>query len=255
MPRLALSLLLPALVALPASAGDARIDLPRGGWRNSLGEAVQYSQPVSYPAVQVSVPPGQSKAGIISGHVAKAPKPGAKPATLIVNGIAMPQRIEADGSFSRPYVFGAGGNSVELRAPDGSVRRVQFHEGQAARGLSRLKVVLSWDSDATDLDLHVLTPDGGHVFYGNRVLENGAALDVDVTSGYGPEIVSMPAPLPGAYLVFVNYYGAGAHDRELTTARVSVVSNENTPAEKQQTFSVPLRNPGELIQIGTFNWP
>jgi uncharacterized protein YfaP (DUF2135 family) len=36
---------------------------------------------------------------------------------------------------------------------------------------------------------------------------------------------------------------------------VTVISQEITPSVKKQTFSVPLRNAGELIQIGTFYYP
>ncbi|MGK7630888.1 YfaP family protein, partial [Salmonella enterica] len=64
-------------------------------------------------------------------------------------------------------------------------------------------------SDNTDLDLHLVTPDGDHVWYGNRSLANGATLDVDVTTGYGPEIIATPTPQKGPYLVYVNYFGGG----------------------------------------------
>lgn len=245
------ALLLPPL---PALAGDITLEAPLGGWRNSQGKNVEYTQPVSYPAVVVSHRPEQPAAGRISGAITAAPKSN-RPATLIVNGIALPQRIDDDGRFSRPYSFGAGSNSVEIRSPDGRRRQVQFVETDRGRSASGLKVILSWDSDATDLDLHILTPDGGHVFYGDRVLSNGAALDVDVTTGYGPEIVSMSAPLPGTYLVYVNYYGDGDEARELTVAQVAVVTHENTPAEKQQVFRVPLRKPGELTLVSSFVLP
>ncbi|WP_374705015.1 YfaP family protein, partial [Escherichia coli] len=56
---------------------------------------------------------------------------------------------------------------------------------------ARLRLVLSWDTDNTDLDLHVVTPDGEHAWYGNTVLKNSGALDMDVTTGYGPEIFAM----------------------------------------------------------------
>ncbi|NTV93974.1 MAG: DUF2135 domain-containing protein [Thiobacillus sp.] len=249
------TILLSLLFSATASAADVEITAPIGGWRNSEGQNVRYSQPVNYPAVVVSVPEGQSRAGLIAGRIAQAKKPGRAPATLIVNGVALPQRIESDGSFSRPYSFGRGSNSVELRAPGGASRRVQFHESYGGRAQSRLRVVLAWDTDGTDLDLHVVTPDGGHAFYGNRVLDNGGALDVDVTTGYGPEIFSMPAPLPGAYLVYVNYYGRGDGEGEITVANVTVISQENTPGEKKQFFTVPLRNAGELILIGEFHYP
>lgn len=243
-----------ALVANPLHAQDVAFDAPTGGWRNSQGERVLYSQPVSYPAVAVSVPQGQSRAGLIAGRVKNVPKDG-QPATLVVNGTAMPQRVDADGRFSRPYSFGPGSNSLEVRTPAGESRRAQFYEAQSSQAPARLRVVLSWDTDATDLDLHVLTPDGGHAFYGDRVLENGGALDVDVTTGYGPEIFSMPAPRMGIYHIYVNYYGSGENQDDLTIAQVSITTNESTPDEKRQVFRVPMRKAGELTLIRSFNYP
>lgn len=67
----------------------------------------------------------------------------------------------------------------------------------------------------------MVTPDGGHSYYGNRVLNNGGALDVDVTTGYGPEIFSSPSPQNGTYLVYLNYYG-GESDKVMTTATLTI---------------------------------
>lgn len=177
---------------------------------------------------------------------------GSSVGTLIVNGVAMPQRIEADGTFSRPYAFGAGSNSVEVRSARGDAKRVQFYDSYAGKQRPRLRVVLSWDTDGTDLDLHVISPDGQHAWYGNRVVENGGALDVDVTTGYGPEIYSNPAPVPGTYLVYVNYYGSGNDSSAITTATVSIITDENTPSERQQTFVVPMRKAGDLTLLRSF---
>ena len=74
---------------------------------------------------------------------------------------------------------------------------MQFYAAYAEKTQPKIRIVLSWNTDNTDLDLHVLTPDGEHCFYGNRVLNNGGALDVDVTTGYGPEIFATPTPLEG----------------------------------------------------------
>ena len=117
----------------------------------------------------------------------------------------------------------------------------------------KLRVVLSWDSDNTDLDLHVVTPDGGHSYYGNRVLKNGGALDVDVTTGYGPEIFSAPSPQNGTYLVYLNYYG-GESDKVMTTATLTVISNEDRANEKKQSFRVPMRAAGELTLVKSFHY-
>jgi uncharacterized protein YfaP (DUF2135 family) len=87
------------------------------------------------------------------------------------------------------------------------------------------------------------------------VAPNGAALDVDVTTGYGPEIYASPAPPAGIHHVYVNYYGAGRERGQLTTAQIAVVQDEGTPREKQQVFRVPLRKPGELTHVHSFRMP
>ncbi|MGO4326581.1 YfaP family protein [Cupriavidus sp. 2TAF22] len=274
-PNFALArLILPALLLAGAAHADDAIEFttPRNGWRNSAGDTANYTQEVHYPAVSVSTPAGQAASAMIAGRIRSAPKAqpgggaeGAAPAargrgrrgdgsvaTLVINGVAMPQRVEEDGRFSRPYAFSAGSNSVEMRSAQGASKRVQFYDGYQGRTRPRLRVVLSWDSDATDLDLHVVAPDGQHTFYANRVAGNGGALDVDVTTGYGPEIYSIAAPPPGTYLVYVNYYGSGAGPEAITVAQVAVITDENTPSEKQQVFRVPMRKPGELTLIKSF---
>lgn len=71
--------------------------------------------------------------------------------------------------------------------------------------------------------------------------------------GYGPEIFSTPTPVRGPWLVYVNYYG-GKVNQLLTTASISIITNEGSPNEKQETFTVPMRNPGELTLVKRFNY-
>lgn len=240
-----------ALAATVAPAATVELDAPSGGWRNSQGEKTAFRQNVNYPASSVNLPEGTPAGSLIRGHIRDHRK-GA-PATLVVNGVAMPLRVEEGGQFARPFAFGRGSNSVEVRSDGARVRR-QFFENDQNRVQSRIRVVLSWDTDMTDLDLHVVTPDGEHCFYANRALSNGGALDVDVTTGYGPEIFATPAPLPGNYLVYVNYYGSG-RDEGMTVARVAIITNENTPDEKRDVMDVPLRKPGELTLVRRFSYP
>lgn len=236
-----------------------RLDTPRGGWRSGSGEGANFSQPANYPAVAVSTPGDQADSARIRGRILNAePK---NPALLVVNGVPMPLRIEDDGSFDRPYLFPAGSNSIDVRDADRSTRRrVQFVSDGKGQTPARLRVLLAWDSDNTDLDLHVVSPDGAHVFYGERVATNGGALDVDVTTGFGPEIYATPTPLPGSYLVYVNYYG-GYQDEgsdgsgALTTASITIISQEGTINERQHSVQVPLRAAGELTLVKQFSYP
>ena len=261
-------LLLCAFNVLPVAmaADSVKLDTPVGGWRSGApeGEGESFRQTVNYPASSVNTPVGQAKTARISGEIKATPKSN-EPGRLIVNGVSMPLKIDESGRFDRPFSFPNGSNSVEVRSPDGRHRhRTQFLNTRGGATPAKLRVLLAWDSDGTDLDLHLVTPDGAHIWYGNRVAPNGAALDVDVTTGYGPEIFAMPAPIKGQYLVYVNYYGGGYRGDEeggddavqpLTTAQVTVITEEGTPSEKMETFLIPMRAVGELTLVKSFSYP
>jgi uncharacterized protein YfaP (DUF2135 family) len=254
-----------AMALLPVLADSIRFETPLGGWRPAPEEGANYTQSVHYPAASVNLDAHQSRAAMVRGQIDAAPKPAKKakrsnadeaatpnaPGRLTINGASMPLAIDESGGFGRPYAFGSGSNGVEVSAA-GARKRVQFYQTNGTRAQAKLRVILSWDSNGTDLDLHVVSPTGNHTWYGNRVSPDGGALDVDVTTGYGPEIYSNPSPEHGTYLVYVNYYGSGENRDALTVADVTVVSNENTPAEKKQFFRAPMRKAGELTLISSF---
>lgn len=244
------------LLVAAGFCGNIEIETPEAGWRNSAKEKLKFTQQVQYPASAVNTQENQSRSALIRGKVARAGKKEspAEPYLLIVNGVAMPLAIAGD-SFSRPYLFGVGSNSVEIRGPDKTERsRLQFYEANTSMLQPKLSILLAWDTDQTDLDLHVVSPDGKHCWYGERVMDNGGALDVDVTTGYGPEIFATPNPLKGTYLVYVNYFGSGPRN-DLTVAQVTVITHQNTADEKKETLVVPMRKPGELTLVHSFVVP
>jgi uncharacterized protein YfaP (DUF2135 family) len=241
------------------------LDTPAGGWRASTEPRRDFMQEVHYPASNVNVN-GRNANALIQGRITQAPKSSAPakgdaaraPARLVVDGIALPLLVNDDGSYARPWSFGSGSHGVEVRAPSATsgsaVKRTQFVEAAARTGV-KLRLVLSWDSDGTDLDLHVVSPDGQHVFYGSRVAANGGALDVDVTTGYGPEIFASPTPPAGIWHVYVNYYGAGEQCDVITVAQLAIITDEGTPRERQQVMRVPMRKAGELTRVRSFVMP
>ena len=250
-----MSLLLAVLLLTSPVPGEppapAAITDPRAGWRSSTG-TTGFAQPVHYPASTVNVEEADELA-LVAGRIAAS---GKVPATLVVDGIPMPVEVGEDGSFARPWSFGTGSHSVEVRGGDGAPARRQFYEAGSGRTPVRLRVLLAWDTDATDVDLHVVGPTGEHTYYASRVSDTGGALDVDVTTGYGPEIFAHPSPPAGVYHVYVNYYGAGDRpEDEITVAQVTVLAGEGTPREKREQFTVPLRKPGELTRVHAFVYP
>lgn len=157
MNRMSLAALLSCLPLVAWADNPVKLDTPVSGWRAGDGSAANYRQVVNYPASSVNVAADQATTARIRGAIESQPKD--RPATLVVNGVSMPLKVDADGSFDRPFAFPSGSNSVEVRNAAGQSRRVQFyHGGGGGEVPAKLRVLLSWDSDNTDLDLHLVTP-------------------------------------------------------------------------------------------------
>jgi uncharacterized protein YfaP (DUF2135 family) len=238
---------------------------PRGGWNASGLVDRSEESAVAYPYNLIDRG-SQKYRTLIQGKLnALRTKPGSEGATrapykLVVNGNPMPLYTGEDGAFARPYAFGPGSNSVEIRSDDGSAgKRVQFYETPSVRPKAALRIIASWDDNQAEIDMHVVTPDGQHAFWAAPVLQGGGGLDADSVDGAGPEMFSIAAPRPGRYHVFVNYWGnfgsAGYHFDEKTrqkpviTARITIVRDENTLRERRESFVVPLRKVGDLILV------
>ena len=70
-----------------------------------------------------------------------------------------------------------------------------------------LRVVLSWDSDNTDIDLWVTDPNGEKTYYASPHSYQGGWLSHDCTQGYGPEEFILRHAKPGTYTVEANFFG------------------------------------------------
>lgn len=73
-----------------------------------------------------------------------------------------------------------------------------------------LRFVLTWETGANDVDLHVRDVLGSHAYYESRGLRSGGALYYDVTDGYGPEVFTiLGEPTGYPYNLQVHYYARG----------------------------------------------
>ena len=75
-----------------------------------------------------------------------------------------------------------------------------------------LRFVLSWETDANDVDLHVYDGRGDHAYYRERGLPSGGDLYHDVTNGYGPGCFTIRRPAPERaypYRLQAHYYRRG----------------------------------------------
>ena len=79
--------------------------------------------------------------------------------------------------------------------------------------------VIAWNTDRTDVDLHVVEPSGETCYYGNRETRSGGRLTLDVREGYGPEMYVLQKPVAGDFRFYVKFF---ASDRQRWGARTKV---------------------------------
>ena len=72
-----------------------------------------------------------------------------------------------------------------------------------------LRVTLGWETDANDVDLHVVDPNNEECFYSHKQNASGLKLYSDQTQGLGPEVIRCAKALPGTYHMGVKYFSAG----------------------------------------------
>ncbi len=73
-----------------------------------------------------------------------------------------------------------------------------------------LRFILSWETDANDVDFHIFDSKDGHAFYSSKELPSGGELYADVTTGYGPECFTIRGkPSAAPYKLQAHYYSRG----------------------------------------------
>ncbi len=115
----------------------------------------------------------------------------------------------------------------------------------------KLRIVMSWDADQTDIDIHVLEPNGEEAYYQNRRTTEGGFVSEDVTTGYGPEEYLKKELESGTYKILSNYFASrqtaltGA-----TTVTLTIYTDWGTNAETQKVITLRLNKPKEKQVIG-----
>ena len=80
---------------------------------------------------------------------------------------------------------------------------------------SDLVVTMMWNTDQTDIDLHIIEPSGEECFYQHKNTKSGGNLTRDITDGYGPEMYKLAKAPKGDYKVLVKYYSGNQNRTDL----------------------------------------
>ena len=145
---------------------------------------------------------------------------------------------------------------TEMNRIAGRLKPEQIKSLKIDKGLKDLldvdvRIVMTWDADNTDIDLHVVEPSGEEGSYEHKLSTIGGAVSKDLTGGYGPEEYMVRKAMHGVYTIKANYYGsrsvkiAGA-----VTVQVDIYTNFGRKNEDRKSITVQLKDAKEMITIG-----
>jgi len=114
-----------------------------------------------------------------------------------------------------------------------------------------MRIILTWDTDLTDMDLWVTEPSGEKCMYNHARTQIGGRMSRDFTRGYGPEEYWVRRGMPGQVRIQVNYYGSGQVTLTGgTTIQVDVFTNYGRADEHKQSITKRLTTSKEVVDIG-----
>ena len=114
-----------------------------------------------------------------------------------------------------------------------------------------VRIVLTWDADLTDMDLHVVEPSGERAYYEHNRTTIGGLISRDFTEGYGPEEYVLRKAMRGTYSIQVNYFGSQAPALIApVTVQAELFTNFGRADEKRKSVTLRLKQQDQTLSIG-----
>ena len=117
-----------------------------------------------------------------------------------------------------------------------------------------IRVVIDWNTGATDMDLWVDEPTGERAIFSHPRTAIGGRLSNDMTEGFGPEEYLLRRAVPGEYRISVNVYASDAINPNGTTmVTAHLLRNFGRANQQEESMELELapHDEGEKL-IGRF---
>ncbi len=113
-----------------------------------------------------------------------------------------------------------------------------------------LRIVMVWDTNDTDVDLHVIEPTGEECYYSHKNTAIGGTISRDFTQGYGPEEYLIRNAVKGTYTVRAKYFAN--HQQSLTgatTIMVHIYKYYGQINQQKEIVTLRLSSNQEMIDV------
>jgi len=113
-----------------------------------------------------------------------------------------------------------------------NIKKEDFKSVNEINASFDIRIVIDWNHNDTDIDLHIIDPNLEECYYSHPKTEIGGQLSQDMTQGFGPEEFTLKNAKEGTYFIKVNYFGDQYQKIENPTfMKVTMFKNFGKPNE------------------------
>ena len=140
---------------------------------------------------------------------------------------------------------------LESGAHEYAVARVDSLSKMSPLEKSDLVVMMMWNTDQTDVDLHVVEPTGEECSYQNRTTKSGGSITADDRDGFGPEMYNISVAKNGKFDIKIKFYSSNQNRTQVgNKAYLTVYENFGDKNERrsQEVIRVDKIGTKELVK-------
>lgn len=117
-----------------------------------------------------------------------------------------------------------------------------------------IAVIMHWNTDRTDVDMHVTEPNGEVCYYSHNKTRSGGSLTRDITEGLGPEMYVLKKAPVGNYKVEAKYYSSDNNRTKAPTeVLVTLLENIGQDDSRNQSHRITLSHGGDMNRVLQWN--
>ena len=143
-------------------------------------------------------------------------------------------------------------NKLESSSADYAQARLATIAAQHDLKKADLLVTIAWNTDGTDVDLHVTEPSGEECMYSHPTTKSGGRISRDVTQGLGPEMYILASAPSGTYRIQAHYFAGDANRASARTkVYATIYEGWGTPKERVLRKALSLVHYRDMHDLAT----
>jgi uncharacterized protein YfaP (DUF2135 family) len=211
--------------------------------------------PINPPVITITSPEDEETINddefYLSGYISS--DFSADTAILTLNGEDQQIDVDCLGDFHQYISITEQENEFYIRATNsqGQTGVSDIYHIYKSDQMYDIRIELTWNTDSTDVDLHIWDPDGNYCYYADKYAIPNGCLEEDATDGYGPEIFTQSPVSDGMYIVKAHFYD-GCSAENPTSAEVAITFNDLTTYFGPHKFTADGQDDGAWWDVTAF---